>query len=243
MIVNQTEHGWDIIFQRAHALLAAQIALQWKADGRPEPWTDLVAAIADHDDGQRDWEGENHLTDAGAPMDFSYQGPDIEQAKRVVDNARYRSRWIAYLTSKHTSTLYEGWRDERKEITRFLDEQQKFQQKLVKDLGVKTTEAELRYRFMFFCDALSLILCKDNIPAGGRKLEIAALPDQNNAAVFYSDQNRLSIQPWPFAQAQFSLGVEVYHIDQLAFKNDGELYEAFDQADIKVKEWQFCKDG
>jgi len=241
MIVNHTEHGWDVIFQRAHALLATQIALQWKLRDRPEPWTDLVAAIADHDDGQRDWEGENHLTEAGAPMDFSYQEPDLQQAKRVVDNARYRSRWIAYLTSKHTSTLYEGWRKEKKEIARFLDEQAKYQQKLVKDLQTSSREAESRYRFMFFCDALSLILCKDEIPAGGRKLEIAELPNQQKASVFYRNEKELSLEPWPFEQTQFSLGVEVYHVDQLAFKNDGELYEAFDRAEIKVKQRHFNK--
>jgi len=239
MIVNHTEHGWDIIFQRAHALLAAQIALQWKIKHRLEPWTDLVAAIADHDDGQRDWEGDNHLTEAGAPMDFSYQEPDLLQAKRVVDNARYRSRWIAYLTSKHTSTLYEGWRNEKKEIARFLDEQEKYQQKLVKDLQTNSREAESRYRFMFFCDALSLILCKDEVAAGGRKLEIAELPDKGKAVIFFLNKNQLSIQPWPFEQAQFSLDVEVYHIDQLAFEGDTKLYEAFDQAEIKVKQWHF----
>lgn len=241
MIVNHTEHGWDIIFQRAHALLAAQIAMQWKKDQQPQPWTDLVAAIADHDDGQRDWEGDNHLTEAGAPMDFSYQGPDIQQAKRVVDNARYRSRWIAYLTSKHTSTLYEGWRDESPDIAQFLDEQAKYQQKLVKVLETSRREAESRYRLMFFCDALSLILCKDEVASGGRKLEIAALPGQEKAAVFYLDQQKLSVAPWPFEQAQFSLGLEVYHVDQLAFEDDAELYEAFDHAEIKVKQWQFCQ--
>ncbi|WP_424584279.1 DUF3891 family protein, partial [Tunicatimonas sp.] len=39
MIVNQAETGWDIIFQRAHAILAAQIAMHWKIDTRPQPWT------------------------------------------------------------------------------------------------------------------------------------------------------------------------------------------------------------
>ena len=243
MIVNPTEHGWEIIFQRAHALLAAQIALQWRRKEHLEPWTDLVAAIADHDDGQRDWEGENHLTEQGAPMDFSYQGPDLVQAKRVVSNARYRSRWIAYLTSKHTSTLYESWRGRSKDIDTFLDEQEKYQQKLVEDLESSTKEAESRYRLMFFCDALSLILCKGEVPANGRKLEVAELPDQQKAAVFYLDKARLSIQPWPFEHTQFSLGAEVYHMNQLAFKNDGELYEAFDHAEINVRQWQFCQNG
>ncbi|MFP4091027.1 MAG: DUF3891 family protein [Cyclobacteriaceae bacterium] len=242
MIVSHTEHGWDIIFQRAHALLAAQIALRWKPEDRPEHWPDLVAAIANHDDGQRDWEGENHLTEDGAPKDFSYQEPDLVQARRVVDNARYRSRWIAYLTSKHTSTLYEGWRGQSAEIDTFLDEQRHYQQKLIKDLKSSTKEAEAYYRLMFFCDALSLVLCKEEVPAGGNKLEVAELPDKRKATVFYTSEDVMSLQPWPFEQAQFSLSVEVYHLDRLAFQDDGELYEAFDRAAISLRQWKFSSE-
>jgi hypothetical protein len=241
MIVRQSAHGWEVIFQRAHALLAAQIALQWKAEDRPAPWSDLLAAIADHDDGQRDWEGDNHLTAAGAPMDFTFQEPDIRQAKRVVDNARYRSRWIAYLTSKHTSTLYESWRGRSEKMDSFLDEQRSYQHKLIKKLKSSDREAEACYRLMFFCDALSLILCKEKVPPVGNKLEVTKLPGGQKAAAFYTTENKMSLHPWPFDSSQFSLAVEVYHLDRLAFRDDGELYEAFDRADISVREWQFVQ--
>jgi hypothetical protein len=35
MIVNLSKDGWDIIYHRAHALLAAQLAGQWQRAMRP----------------------------------------------------------------------------------------------------------------------------------------------------------------------------------------------------------------
>lgn len=35
MIVNATQKGWEIIYHRAHALLAAQLAGQWKRQNAP----------------------------------------------------------------------------------------------------------------------------------------------------------------------------------------------------------------
>lgn len=35
MIVNATRNGWEIIYLRAHALLAAQLAGQWRRANAP----------------------------------------------------------------------------------------------------------------------------------------------------------------------------------------------------------------
>jgi hypothetical protein len=35
MIVNYKETGWEVITQRSHGILAAQIALQWQQKQRP----------------------------------------------------------------------------------------------------------------------------------------------------------------------------------------------------------------
>ncbi|WKN46285.1 DUF3891 family protein [Tunicatimonas pelagia] len=239
MIVNQAEYGWDIIFQRAHAILAAQIAMYWKVETRPEPWTELIAAIADHDDGQRDWEGDNHLTDAGAPLNFMLQPPDIAQAKQMVDNARYRSRWIALLTSMHTTALYESWRGTDKKLDTFLDEQQNYQRKLARGLDVPIQQARDTYQLMYFSDALSLVLCKDQIPPDGLHLEVTPLPSGEMAKIYAVENNLFGLQPWPWEDEGVTLSVEVYHLNQLAFKNDQELYKALKTADVSVKKWCF----
>ena len=241
MIVNQAEHGWNIIFQRAHAILAAQIAMHWKVDERPKPWTELVAAIANHDDGQRDWIGKNHLTDAGAPLNFMLQPPDVVQAKEIVDNARYRSRWTAILTSMHTTALYESWRGTDDALDRFLDEQQNYQRKLARSLAVPIQRARDTYQLMYFCDALSLILCKDQIPPEGLHLEVTQLPLGETAEIYTLEDESYQLSPWPWEDNDVILNTEVYRLKQLSFKNDQELYEAFDQADISIKKWRFLK--
>nr|WP_281261363.1 DUF3891 family protein [Chamaesiphon polymorphus] len=73
MIVNLTDNGWEIIYHRAHALLAAQIAGYWQTPDDTTRLVDTIAAIAHHDDLEREWEG-NHLTKAGAPLDFTLGG-------------------------------------------------------------------------------------------------------------------------------------------------------------------------
>ena len=242
MIVNPTEAGWEIIFQRAHALLAGKIAMQWKVSERPEPWTDVLSAIVDHDDGQRDWQTRAHLTDAGAPLDFTYQELDLPQAKRTVNNARYRSRWITLLTSMHTTTLYERLRGTiGKELDEFLDEQQNDQQKLRRKLGIRKEEAEKMYRLVFFCDACSLVLCKNEVPGNGNRLELAATPNQQTAYISQRDDDALSIAPWPFEANTFTVEVDVFRLRQLTFKDDQELHEALDQAEVVSRPWTFAR--
>ena len=239
MIVNQAEEGWNIIFQRSHALLAGKIAMQWKVDKRPEPWTDVISAIIDHDDGQRDWQDRKHLTEAGAPLDFTCQEPDITQAKKTVANARYRSRWIALLTSMHTLALYERLRNTDKDITKFLDEQQRYQKKLRRNLGIRKAEVETIYRFVFFCDACSLVLCKEEVPKNGNQLELAVTPGQQAAYIFYQGDEHVSVAPWPFEKASFTVEVDVFQLKQLSFKDDQDLYKALDQAEVFARQWTF----
>ncbi len=241
MIVNASERGWDIIFQRNHALLAGQLAMQWKADQRPARWTETLAAIIDHDDGQKDWRAGNHLTEAGAPMDFTLLEMDLGQAKRVVDNARYRSRWIALLTSLHTLALYEKLRGKDKATDEFLDEQQAYQAKLRRSLQIKKEDAEKAYRLMFLCDACSLVLCKNEVPAGGRKLELGKGTDEKSYFIYAKNEALFSIEPWPFELTPFQVSTEIFHVNPLVYQNDKALYEALDQADIVEKTWHFEK--
>jgi len=42
MIVNPTQNGWEVIYQPAHALLAAQIATHWRANQRPKRWLETT---------------------------------------------------------------------------------------------------------------------------------------------------------------------------------------------------------
>ncbi len=56
MIVNLIENGWEVIYHRAHALLAAQLASQWRRADAPARLYETIAAISHHDDLEREWE-------------------------------------------------------------------------------------------------------------------------------------------------------------------------------------------
>ncbi|EMR02621.1 hypothetical protein ADICEAN_02220 [Cesiribacter andamanensis AMV16] len=68
MIVNASKGGWEVIFQRAHELLAMQLGWHWRPEQRPHFWLETLAAIGDHDNEQDAWHGRDHLTKAGAPL-------------------------------------------------------------------------------------------------------------------------------------------------------------------------------
>ncbi len=74
MIVNSTPAGWQIIYQQAHALLAAQLLWHWPLLGPADRWVGLLAAVTQHDDEQAAWHGHgghHGLTLAGAPANLT----------------------------------------------------------------------------------------------------------------------------------------------------------------------------
>ena len=243
MIVNLVENGWQIIYHRAHALLAAQIAGHWRRSDAPERLYETIAAISHHDDLEREWEG-NHLTPVGAPLDFTLEKPEegaLDRLKKHVDNARYRGRWVTLLTSKHISFLNQGQQGLSKEWDQFLDAQVELQEKYRRELGIKPAEAERAYQFMRWCDRLSLILAQQKLPDAGRALEITSGIDGQRYDVRELEDGRVNVQPWPFEEQQFVVNVEACQLSELKFESNQALISALQQAPIQVLEWTFVK--
>lgn len=245
MIVNQHQKGWEVIYHRAHALLAAQIAGHWDPKLRPIRWIETIAAISHHDDLEKEWEG-NHLTEAGAPLDFTLvkeiNESSVKASRQLAQNSRYRGRWVAMLISMHLSFLSEGSRGKLPELDKFLDEQLQHQEQWRQELNVTKDEAAEAYAFFQWCDRLSLILCNRVLPADERALEIAHGPDDKRYDVIeYTDG--LTVKPWPFQEDQFTVNIEACYLDQLKFDNNAELTQALQNARIKTLEWEFVKRG
>ena len=240
MIANLHEKGWEVIYHRAHALLAAQIAGHWHPEKRPLRWLETIAAISHHDDLEKEWEG-NHLTEAGAPLDFTLdKKTDLNKLRQLAQNARYRGRWVAMLISMHMSFLNEGKRGESPELDSFLDEQLQHQEQWRKELNITKDEAAQAYEFFQWCDRLSLILCNHVLPAGERALEIATLPDGNRYDVIESADG-VTVKPWPFLEEKFTVNVEATYLEQLKFDSNEELTQALQTAPIKTLEWTFVR--
>ncbi|MGA9383192.1 MAG: DUF3891 family protein [Phormidium sp.] len=245
MIANQHEKGWEIIYHRAHALLAAQIAGNWQKSDRPRRIVETVAAISHHDDLEKEWEG-NHLTEVGTPLDFMLitgvpKEEDLEKLRKLINNSRYRGRWVAMLISMHVSFLTEGNRGESSEIDSFLDKQLDWQKQWREELGISKEEAAQTYAFFQLCDRLSLILCNRQLTVGERILEIGKDDKDQLYDVIQIKDQTVYVNPWPFEEESFTVNVEATYLNQVVFENNEALAQALQVAPIKTLEWTFAK--
>lgn len=242
MIVNTTKEGWEVIFQRAHELLAMQLGWQWDEEHHPSYWLETLTAIGDHDNQQDEWKGKNHLTKAGAPIDFSQKEFSLQQAYNVVEVAQYKSRYVALLISMHISYLYNHLRGESKEIDELLELQQQHQQEWRKSLKINKKEADAAYRLLHWCDRCSLILCRRQLPEDERRLEVFKGPDNELYHIWQRQKDgSVGIAPWPFAKSSFEVWVEARTVSQLTFKNDEELSACLKATKVEERRWLFKK--
>jgi len=241
MIVQLTRTGWNVIYQPAHGLLATKIAYRWRRENRSPFWVDVVAAITQHDNNQRDFEGDTHLTDLGAPRSFTVDkggvGETLEQPRRRIAEAKRQGRYVALLTSMHLTTIYA--RGQSAEMDAFLDEQEAAQKGWRRSLGVTKAQAERDYAVMIWCDRCSLILCQEEVPQAGRRLEVQRGPDGAPHYLWEREDGTLGVDPWPFEVDDFEVGVDVTHLEQLKFASDEELLGALERAPVELRTWRF----
>ncbi len=200
-----------------------------------------MLAIADHDDGQQPIRQTQYLTEAGAPAHFKMQTLSMEQMHKVTRMAECKGQWVALLISKHMLFLYGDKRGESKELAAFLEAQEQKQKQWINALQVTHKEVDLAYALLQWCDQLSLVLSQRHLPAGERKLEISAGPDGNVHFIYQRKNNTLCVEPWPFQDKEFTVGVEASYLTQLHFKDDKELDNALEKAPVKTLQWVFKK--
>ncbi len=239
MIVKPTQTGWQFIHQQAHGLLAIQLALHWKPEKRPVRWAETLVALSEHDDGQDAWEGRNHLTETGAPLGFRVASYSVEQVKNMIQIGLEKSRWNALMLSMHTTFLYEEKRGEDPALNEFLDQQKTNQSKWRKQYGATVAEARYAYDFLQWCDALSLVLCRDLLQIEERRLEVSKGPDGTPYYIFQRQDGTVGLDPWPFDRKQFEVHIEAFQLTQLAFEDDKELYTALNETAINELTWAF----
>ena len=246
MIVNPTPTGWQIVYQQAHALLAAQLAWAWPPTLPPDRWVGLLAAVAQHDDEQAAWHGRgghHGLTPAGAPANFTQQAFSLEQARGVLHAARFQGQWRSLLTSQHLSCLYEPLRGSAPATTAFLDELKKSRQRWGRALKTTPAEARQAYDLLHWCDRLSLILCRDELPEMGREVEIYHSPQRPAAGPHYVRQpggpgTPVVVRPWPFVADALAVSVEASELHQLRFRDDAALAGALRTAPVRTLRWE-----
>lgn len=241
MIVNSLKDGWEVIYQRSHANLAAMLVAAWQTKDHVPRYTELIIATAQHDDQEMFWEHSRHLTDIGAPLDFTQGELDTtrEQAQQVIANAYRQGVWIALLISRHNSFLYEPLRGQDKQLDQFLDEQRENQRLWHEELGYSHEKVDAAYSFLRWADRLSLILCRGRIPARGRALDIA--PDRfgHMSRIMQHPDGQLWVDPWVFQEDTLEVSIEARQLQQLAFEGEAEFKQALSDATIEIRTWKF----
>ncbi len=241
MIVNYTDQGWEVVTQRAHGILAAQFAMQWKKKDRPARWTETLLAIAEHDDAECELDGENLLTAQGGPLNFDMKGFEPAHCQQLLDLLLTKSRYITLLTSMHLDFLYQGDVHKVAGAASFLTQQQKLRQRLRRELGITKQLAKQIYCFMEWFDACSLLLCQNKIPLQKRTTEISHGADGIKYLLFQPAQQILSISPWPFDEVSFVVRFESRMIPAIQFADSAAFRKAFRSAKVKETEWTFRK--
>lgn len=241
MIVNYTAQGWEVITQRAHGLLAAQLAMHWQKSRRPARWTETVLAIAGHDDAQIELEADDLLTPQGGPVNFAMKLFEPEHCRRLADFSLSKSRYIALLTSMHMVFLYDKEKETNPLVKPFLAEQVKLQHQWQKELHIKPAEAEQIYGLLEWCDAFSLLLAQHEVQPEHRMIEISNGPDEKEYRLQQISGGKLTVLPWPFEEPEFEIRLETRLIDQLTFKSNDEFKKRFLAAPVIEKKWVLCK--
>jgi hypothetical protein len=230
MIVNYSPTGWEIITQRSHGLLAAQICAQWRKNDQPERWVETLIATAEHDDVYNEFENENLLNENGGPVHFEATGFEKDYCQRLMGMAETKSAYIALLVSQHIQFVH-GTDPKAGQFIKELINREKEWIRVA-----KSSKAEVRrgYALLEFCDALSLLICQGLIPPENRKIEISSGPD-GKAYAMHEQEGLLLIEPWPFEKDTFTLSYESRILPQLSYRNTAEFRKAVEQAEANTK--------
>ncbi|AKP54157.1 DUF3891 family protein [Cyclobacterium amurskyense] len=245
MIVKKSPQGHHIIYQAAHGLLAGKIAQQLKRKYRPKLWLETLIAIVEHDDLQLNFKDNNYLSDIGMPKDFTEDKQNssmiLKRLKRIMSHANSKSSWTTLLVSFHIEYLYRSVKDQSKGLKDFLKNQEQLRNKILKEHNTSKTEAYSIYQVLLFCDRLSLILCKNEIPDAGRKIEINTSIDNKTYFLHQKDNGIVTVEPWCFEQNKFEISIEEIILKQTKFNDQNELKEALEAANKSKISWNIEK--
>lgn len=243
MIVRNSSEGWHIIYQAAHGILAGKLANELMIKLRPPLWMETLTAIIEHDDQQLNFKEKSYLNDLGMPVDFTedHQTEEqiLERANRVLNKALHKSKWTTMLVSMHIDFLYNRPEMGNKKLKSFFLSQEKIRDGYYKFYGIKKAEAEAAYDVLRFCDRCSLILCKDEIPARGRSIEINKTIEKKVYMLYQSKDHSITVEPWCFEKKEFEISVEEQILQKPSFKDNTEFHNSLLQAETRTLSWKF----
>lgn len=240
MIVNYTKKGWQIITQRAHGLIAAEICSHWQPHASfKDRWFETIIAVAEHDDAYNEFDDDDVLNDQGGPMNFTMRSFKKNFCDTLLSMALSKSKYIALLITHHIQFLYNG---KSGAATNYCKALEKWQLEWSKDLKLSKEDVECRYRLLQWCDALSLIICQNHQPPEQRKLDISIGPDGKPYKLIQMENGILCVSPWPFAKSTFSIQIESRFIETLVFDDIASFHKQLRSAPVQHTQVTFSNE-
>lgn len=238
MICNEIDGGWEIIFQRAHALLAADLLAPLREDLRPAPWPRVLQATAQHDHGWQEWEPGGRLAEDGTPRHFTAAALDdvAAQSHSAVQCAWHQNRWIALLVARHLDHLHAHRRGQSEALDAFLDEEAQWRRTWRAALGVSREEEDRAYAPLRWADAFSLALCCRQLGGGSADLSPGPTGEESSRAA-RAKEGAVTVRPWPYAQARVTVTVDAYRLARRAFESHDALIAALAEAEVVPRAW------
>ncbi|NJB84970.1 hypothetical protein GGR26_000715 [Lewinella marina] len=244
MLVRPHPEGWRITLHPAHGLLAADIYSHLPSVAPPGLSLPTLLAVAQHDDHQVDFSSGDYLTDRGAPKDFTLLRMDeaqrSEQAEALLEDAYRKHLWTGLLIGRHYEHLYKGESVDAR-LKKLLKGIVVKRKQVLQQRGWPAELLETVYGRMRFCDRLSLILCGEELPAQGRRLEVNDGLGEPTFVCQDPETEELKLAPWCLAEAEATVSVESYVLDQLTYTSGSALGAALAKGLPEVREWKFKK--
>ncbi|HKG05173.1 MAG TPA: DUF3891 family protein, partial [Pedobacter sp.] len=166
MIVNYSSSGWQIVTQRSHGLLAAQICAQWKKDNQPARWVETLIATAEHDDVFNELDNKELIKSQGGPIDFKETSFDQDLSQKLIHMAETKSAYTALLLSRHIQFVHGS---DPKSST-FIKQLKEQEADWIKTAACSKAEITSGYALLEFCDAFSLLISQGLIQPEHRKI-------------------------------------------------------------------------
>ncbi|MEQ8208759.1 MAG: DUF3891 family protein [Lacipirellulaceae bacterium] len=246
MIVRNVEEGWEIIFQGSHGLLAGQFARRMIAAKEIKFPLETLSSIIEHDDLKEEFGDDTYVTDAGAPKDFTLfefsANERYQESRRRIEHAYRKHRWMGLLISKHVEFLYEG-EETAKRLTDLIEEEKQHREKVLKQLGIDCEVLDTAYELLRWCDRCSLILCRENLPAMERRLEIMTDRSDTRFEIWKCESDYVHVEPWPFDCEDFEVAVEVHSVKRLSYSSDKQLESDLAEGQTELRRWTFTNEG
>lgn len=253
MIRAETDDVWILVTHGDHAALAGEFAQVWgnARFPRPEPFTDVLYAVAHHDDGWRARDAAPTLTRDGRPEAFTRALVGAYSAFEEIDLPHYLAvrgaataavaevnPYAGILVSMHTVNLLTDQADpstirpeHRAAYTEFLAQQRAWQEETAKRIGAKPADLQRGFEFLQCCDNLSLIACSGfDTP---RELRHTHPDREGRRHVLHCRPRGVAtweIDPWPFEGGPRTFRLPYRRLPKAACADTAGLRTAFASA-------------